>query len=180
MSENGEIYTTGKNFTLPPAVTAWTNSTSGWGTRWQQVAWQKYFSPREINFASRGFLGFFYGRFASRVAPEEARKSIFQFWRWILQPRPCCCPTQLSSITHLCLHVSTHSSCQDPGSCIGAISIYFKLFGMRLKNYDTSNVINTWKNLEDGHEGWVSYNLCKTTHFLKCAHISRGKLSKVP
>ena len=30
MSENGEIYTAGKNFTLPPALTAWTNSTSGW------------------------------------------------------------------------------------------------------------------------------------------------------
>ena len=29
MSGNGEIYTAGKNFTLPPAVTAWTNSTSG-------------------------------------------------------------------------------------------------------------------------------------------------------
>ena len=28
MSEKGEIYTAGKNFTLPPAVTAWTNSTS--------------------------------------------------------------------------------------------------------------------------------------------------------
>ena len=28
MSENGEIYTAGKNFTLPPAVTAWTNSIS--------------------------------------------------------------------------------------------------------------------------------------------------------
>ena len=28
MSENGEIYTAGKNFTLPPAVTARTNSTS--------------------------------------------------------------------------------------------------------------------------------------------------------
>ena len=28
MSENGEIYTSGKNFTLPPALTAWTNSTS--------------------------------------------------------------------------------------------------------------------------------------------------------
>ena len=28
MSENGEIYTTGKNFTRPPALTAWTNSTS--------------------------------------------------------------------------------------------------------------------------------------------------------
>ena len=28
MSENGEIYTTGKNFTLSPALTAWTNSTS--------------------------------------------------------------------------------------------------------------------------------------------------------
>ena len=28
MSENGEIYTVGKNFTLPPVLTAWTNSTS--------------------------------------------------------------------------------------------------------------------------------------------------------
>ena len=28
MSENGEIYTTGKKFTLLPKVTAWTNSTS--------------------------------------------------------------------------------------------------------------------------------------------------------
>ena len=28
MSENGEIYTAGKNFTLPPAQTAWTNLTS--------------------------------------------------------------------------------------------------------------------------------------------------------
>ena len=30
MSENGEIYTAGKNFTLLPALTGWTNSTSGW------------------------------------------------------------------------------------------------------------------------------------------------------
>ena len=29
MSENGEIYTTGKNFTLPPAVTGGTKLTSG-------------------------------------------------------------------------------------------------------------------------------------------------------
>ena len=28
MSKNGEIYTAGKNFTLPPALTGWTNSTS--------------------------------------------------------------------------------------------------------------------------------------------------------
>ena len=28
MSENGENYTAGKNFTLPPALTAWTISTS--------------------------------------------------------------------------------------------------------------------------------------------------------
>ena len=28
MSENGEIHTAGKNFTLPPALTGWTNSTS--------------------------------------------------------------------------------------------------------------------------------------------------------
>ena len=31
MNENGGIYTAGKNFTLPPAVTALTNSTSGDG-----------------------------------------------------------------------------------------------------------------------------------------------------
>ena len=30
MSENGEIYTAGKNFTLPLTLTAWTNSTSAW------------------------------------------------------------------------------------------------------------------------------------------------------
>ena len=29
MSENGEIYTAGKNFILPPALTALKNSTSG-------------------------------------------------------------------------------------------------------------------------------------------------------
>ena len=32
MSENGEIYTAGKKFTLPPALTALTNSTSAWRT----------------------------------------------------------------------------------------------------------------------------------------------------
>ena len=30
MSENGEIYTAGKNFTLPPGLTGWTNSTSAY------------------------------------------------------------------------------------------------------------------------------------------------------
>ena len=30
MSKNGEIYTTGKNFTLPPGLTGWTNFTSGY------------------------------------------------------------------------------------------------------------------------------------------------------
>ena len=33
MSENGEIYSAGKNFTLPPAVTAWTNLTSEFDER---------------------------------------------------------------------------------------------------------------------------------------------------
>ena len=33
MSENGEIYTAGKNFTLPPALTAWTNSTNKQNTK---------------------------------------------------------------------------------------------------------------------------------------------------
>ena len=32
MSENGEIYTAGKNFTLPPALTALTNSNSATST----------------------------------------------------------------------------------------------------------------------------------------------------
>ena len=35
MSENGEIYTAGKNFTLPLAVTGVTNSTSGMGSSGQ-------------------------------------------------------------------------------------------------------------------------------------------------
>ena len=34
MSENGEIYTAGRKFTLPLAVTAWTNLTSGGGGDW--------------------------------------------------------------------------------------------------------------------------------------------------
>ena len=38
MSENGEIYTAGKNFTLPPALTALTNSTSGSIIHKQMVA----------------------------------------------------------------------------------------------------------------------------------------------
>ena len=36
MSENGEIYTAGKNFTLPSALTAWTNSTSEMNNRNEQ------------------------------------------------------------------------------------------------------------------------------------------------
>ena len=38
MSENGEIYTAGKNFTLPPAVTAWTNSTSAFTLMKRHIA----------------------------------------------------------------------------------------------------------------------------------------------
>ena len=40
MSEHGEIYTAGKNFTLPPAVTALTNSTSGEGSDDLHATWQ--------------------------------------------------------------------------------------------------------------------------------------------
>ena len=39
MSENGEIYTAGKKFTLLPAVMGWTNSTSG-------VSLLKLFAPQ--------------------------------------------------------------------------------------------------------------------------------------
>ena len=45
MSENGEIYTAGKNFTLPPAVTAVTNSTSvlPLKTNFQNAGWSPSF-----------------------------------------------------------------------------------------------------------------------------------------
>ena len=38
MSENGEIYTAGKNFTLPPAVTAWTNLTSAHSIKFYKIS----------------------------------------------------------------------------------------------------------------------------------------------
>ena len=37
MSEDGEIYTAGKNFTLPPAVTALTNLTSAYHPGWEHA-----------------------------------------------------------------------------------------------------------------------------------------------
>ena len=40
MSENGEIYTAGKNFTLPPALTALTNSTSDVKIHYISLAWR--------------------------------------------------------------------------------------------------------------------------------------------
>ena len=52
MSENGEIYTTGKNFTLPPALTAWTNSTSG-----------SYFGKMNSTLGSVVFLAMLYINF---------------------------------------------------------------------------------------------------------------------
>ena len=39
MSENGEIYTAGKNFTLPPALTALTNFTSGEHVKRKMPPW---------------------------------------------------------------------------------------------------------------------------------------------
>ena len=48
MSENGEIHTAGKNFTLPPALTGWTNSTS--------VHRQHYIKQSAHNFPILKFL----------------------------------------------------------------------------------------------------------------------------
>ena len=39
MSENGEIYTAGKNFTLPPAVTGGINSTSAKLVKYDTLCW---------------------------------------------------------------------------------------------------------------------------------------------
>ena len=69
MSENGEIYTAGKNFTLPPALTGWTNSTSA--------------SYTNISLEARiSFAGSFScaGDFLSLCW-----KFIFIVWRWIQQ-----------------------------------------------------------------------------------------------
>ena len=84
----------------------------GWGTRWQQVAWQKYFSLQEINFASKGFPVFYTGDLHLQWQ-QEARKGIFQFWRWILHSGPCCGPTQLSSITDLLLYTPNQPALWD-------------------------------------------------------------------
>ena len=52
MSENGEIYTAGKNFTLPPAVTGWTNSTSGTSV----IAGLRLAPPFPYTFTAKVFL----------------------------------------------------------------------------------------------------------------------------
>ena len=39
-SENGEIYTAGKHFTLPPALTALTNSTSAENKSWDMLIYK--------------------------------------------------------------------------------------------------------------------------------------------
>ena len=51
MSENGEIYTAGKNFTLPPALTAWTNSTSGGQGRNKQKCYSRGVTTDLLDFA---------------------------------------------------------------------------------------------------------------------------------
>ena len=50
MTENGEINTAGKNFTLPPALTGWTNSSSVWlickkSMRWCLFVWCAKLTP---------------------------------------------------------------------------------------------------------------------------------------
>ena len=57
MSENGEIYTAGKNFTLPPALTALTNSTSALSQEGQlgpPVSDKKwFFSLKKVSWSPR-------------------------------------------------------------------------------------------------------------------------------
>ena len=43
MSEDGEIYAAGKNFTLPPALTALTNSTSVQCILITEEEWENYY-----------------------------------------------------------------------------------------------------------------------------------------
>ena len=54
MSENGEIYTAGKNFTLPPAVTGGTNLKSGVHQLVSQLDYHLYFNvPRMEKYSNR-------------------------------------------------------------------------------------------------------------------------------
>ena len=57
MSANGEIYTAGKTFTLPPAVTAWTNSTSAFTVPTDSMKPVDTFRTvrLEVNFPKAGF-----------------------------------------------------------------------------------------------------------------------------
>ena len=48
MSEIGEIYAAGKNFTLLPALTAWTNSTIAWWSELPSVMACDTFSHRPL------------------------------------------------------------------------------------------------------------------------------------
>ena len=87
MSENGEIYTAGKNFTVPLALTAWTNSTFGhWlvrSTRGSEVE-QKldwWYPSNWIYITKDGWVTYFEEISLSRV--EGNRETRMGNWvRW--------------------------------------------------------------------------------------------------
>ena len=60
MNENGEIYTTGKNFTLPPAMVGVTNITSGPGhlvTKNAGLLKKKYFEKNKTGSCKSNICG---------------------------------------------------------------------------------------------------------------------------
>ena len=78
MSENWEIYTAGKNFTLPPALTAWTNSTSECDRKRKKC----YTSPSSFCLSSLAFGLNLWFCHTSTSCP----KSIlwFSFWQYFI------------------------------------------------------------------------------------------------
>ena len=69
ISENGEIYTAGKNFTLPPAVTAVTNLTSDF----------HFGAPLQTTSFSRDALPVKHGLLVMAAKGEEASETPFVF-----------------------------------------------------------------------------------------------------
>ena len=76
MSENGESYTAGKNFALPSALKAWTNSTSddsGFILQGRFSTWrcEARLCPAWLNFATKHFTKIFKGAFLQDICKNR-------------------------------------------------------------------------------------------------------------
>ena len=111
MSENGEIYTAGKNFTLPPALTALTNSTSGMALEIRQVqearrSTVKVFSRGAFQGDTQNFPPEKVQDVQVFASPEKRNGNIAtELWKWVI--------TQPGEIRRLSIAVPDSSGSED-------------------------------------------------------------------